>query len=358
MRDLPKQLSNKLTVTGLILATLLVSACGGEPLETSDTTQNRPVKLITIAGDLSANQARFPAVIDAGQRAELSFQVPGVIQEVMVAESQDISKDTPMIRLDPRNFETALTAARAHFESAEDEYQRTLRLADQNAVAQNVLQQMKTQRDVAQAQLTDAEKALSDSTLVAPFDGIVATVAARSNEAISPGLIVATVINVDSLEATINVPAKIVARVPAGGEATARVEFDVAPELDVLARFSEANLVADATSQTYSATFTFEAPTGLNILPGMNATLLLEIPENLNSAPATVPLSAVLSDSDGQYVWLLNTDSMSVTRQSIEISPGIGEFLTVTAGLSAGDQIVGAGGAYLTEGQVITPWED
>ena len=49
---------------------------------------------------------------------------------------------------------------------------------------------------------------------------------------------------------------------------------------------------------------------------------------------------------------------MTVSRQAIEVAPGIGETVLVTNGLAVGDQIVGAGGAYLTAGAQVTPWTE
>ena len=135
--------------------------------------------------------------------------------------------------------------------------------------------------------------------------------------------------------------------------------LDAAPDQVIEATFSEANLLADATSQTYSVTFTFDAPENLLVLPGMNATVVLRSTGGDDEAASvTVPLAAVQSDGGGQYVWVVNPESMAVSRRGIEVAPGIGETLVVTSGLVSGEQIVGAGGAYLAEGMQVTPWTE
>jgi hypothetical protein len=47
---------------------------------------------------------------------------------------------------------------------------------------------------------------------------------------------------------------------------------------------------------------------------------------------------------------------MTVARSPIRVEPGIGETVTVISGLSPGDRIVGAGGAYLTDGMKVEAW--
>ena len=117
-------------------------------------------------------------------------------------------------RLDTRDLRNNLESAQASYSNAEEEYQRAVRLAEQDAIATSVLEQREAQRDVAKAQLDSAEKALSDSEIVAPFDGVIASVPASEGNTVGPGEIVATLIGVDTLEATISLPASVISQVP------------------------------------------------------------------------------------------------------------------------------------------------
>ncbi len=343
----------------VLASAAVLAACGEAPPAEPANANGRPVKLIEIEGTTDEITARYPAVIGAGEQADLSFLVGGIILELPVDDSDDVVEGDLIARLDPRDFESNLASARASFSNAEDEYQRAVRLAEQDAIAQSVLEQRKTQRDVAKAQLDSAEKALADSVLRAPFSGIVASIPVREQQTVSPGTAIATLIDVTTLDATFNLPASVIARVPTREEPGVFVILDAAPNEEIEAVFSEANLVADATSQTYAVTFSFEPPETLLVLPGMNATVEIRGREN-GTVPSNVavPLAAVQSDGSGQYVWIVDGDSMTVARRDIEVAPGIGETVVVTAGLTSGDQIVGAGGAYLAEGLKVTPWTE
>ena len=349
---------------GLVLsmvAAALLSGCGAEPNNQSEQPVVRPVKLIEVDTASSGLDLRYPAVISASERTELSFQVGGLILELPFSEAQDVEQGDVIARLDQRDFESAVNSARASFTNAEDEYQRALRLIEQGAIAQSAVDQRKTQRDVAESQLESAEKALEDSVLRAPFAGTIASVAVREQQTVSPGMPIAMLIDVTSLDATINMPASIVARIPASDmpeRRPATVLLEAAPEQEIEAAFKEADLVADATSQTYELTFTFAAPEDMIVLPGMNATVVLNT-EGLGTAGVSalgVPLAAVQSDGDGQFVWRFDANTGRVARQTVQIEPGIGETVQIIAGLSPGDQIVGAGGAYLSEGVEVIPW--
>ena len=71
---------------------------------------------------------------------------------------------------------------------------------------------------------------------------------------------------------------------------------------------------------------------------------------------ASVPLAAVMSDGGVQYVWIVDSELMTVSKRSVSIKPGIGETVVITEGLSPGDIIAGAGAAYLSEGLQVRPW--
>lgn len=337
---------------------LLLGACSDSAEVAPEVLDARPVKIIDISAGSTDQSSSYPAVIDSSRKSELSFLVGGLLSELYATEAKEVQQGDVIARLDPRDFQSALDSAQAVYKNAEDEYQRGVRLAAQDAIATSSLEQRESQRDVALSQLETAQKSLQDSVLKAPFSGLVATVPVRESESVTPGTLVATLIDVTTLDATINLPASIIAHVPTQEEPGAMVFLEAASDVGIEAYFSEANLVADATSQTYAVTFSFSAPEGLLVLPGMNATVYLQAGEKAQSEapPISVPLAAVLSDGSGQYLWIVNEETMTVSRRDISIAPGIGENVIVLSGLVLGDRVVGAGGSYLAEGVEVTAW--
>ncbi|MCH9646594.1 MAG: efflux RND transporter periplasmic adaptor subunit [Deltaproteobacteria bacterium] len=353
-----------LTVSGMV-AVLTVACSSGDPEPTREASV-RPVKLLTVEAADSGQSRRFPAVVKAAQSSELAFQVPGLLQELPVNEAQRVERGALLAKLDQRDLRSSLASAKADHDNAEAEYQRAVRLAEGNAIATNVVEQRQTRRDAAKAVLDSAEKALSDSVITAPFDGVVAKVHAKKLQNVQPQQAIVTVIGGEGLEATIDLPASIIARVRTTQEAEAFVVFDVAPSTRVSAVFKEAALEADQTTQTYEVSFSFERPEDLVILPGMNATVILETSsQDLHGDQAAqggigvaVPVSAIGSEGDRNYVWLIDGESMTASKRWITIQPGVGESAVATEGLAPGDTIAGAGGSYLAEGAKVRPWTE
>ena len=358
----------RITVTFVFLTTLIFAAsCGREDAEQVREPTARPVKLIKLSGAPDLQVTRYPAVLDAAQVAELSFQVGGLIEEKAVVDSQTVREGDVIARLDQRDFQSQVASARAQFENAEEEYQRAVRLSQADAIARSVLEQRKSQRDVARSQLDTAEKALGDTVIQAPFTGVIAQIPIRRRQTVSAGQIIATLIGTENLagagivEATVNVPASVIARSQEAETRSAFVILDAAPEKRIEATFKSASLLADATSQTYAVTFTFDPPGDLIILPGMQATLELSSARRAtgsNALRVSVPLSAILSDGTARYVWIVDQDSMTVSKREVTISDGIGDSAVVTEGLALGETIATAGASYLAEGMQVRPWTD
>ncbi len=135
------------------------------------------------------------------------------------------------------------------------------------------------------------------------------------------------------------------------------VILNSAPSQLIQAQYKSATLLADASSQTYKITFTFTPPADALVLPGMNATVEVRINKDLNALRTTVPLASILSDGSSTFIWLLNEDTMTVTKREVTVEPGVGETLVITSGLNPEQRIVGAGAAYLSEGMSVREWE-
>lgn len=345
----------------VILASVFLTACDNSQETASKPPAVRPIKFITVntASDLEVN--KYPAVIGANSFSELSFQVGGMLQELPVREAQRLNKGDLIAKLDQRDLQSALDVAKAQFQSASSEYQRSVRLAKADAIARNVLEQRKAQFDVSKAQLEQSEKALSDSVLYSPFNGVVAEILVEELGTISPGQVAIKLMGEDLFEATINLPANYIARIPKDesdkDNRQAFVFLDAAPSQPIEADFKEATLIADSASQTYAVTFTFPPPANLNVLPGMNATVELQRNNEIKSSRIAVPLSAVTNDGQKNYVWIINKDSMTVSKRAVTIEEEVGSSIIVTEGLNDSDTIAGAGAAYLSEGMQIREWK-
>ena len=128
------------------------------------------------------------------------------------------------------------------------------------------------------------------------------------------------------------------------------------------ATFVETATAADSTTQTFETRFSFTPRNGLMILPGMTGILQGKFRQKATSEGEqqtfpTIPLTSILAEAGQPYTWVVDLESMTVSKRNVEIGPGFGQSATVINGLANGEVIVGAGGAYLFEGAEIRAFE-
>ncbi|MGF1455230.1 MAG: efflux RND transporter periplasmic adaptor subunit [Alphaproteobacteria bacterium] len=299
-------------------------------------------------------------VVGSAETTVLAFQVSGQLQKLEVSEGDEITSGQQIAQLDQRSFENAVTAARAEYEQARDNFNRARELIQRGNIARSVYDQRRAAADIARAKLDSAEKDLKDSTLFAPFDGIIADLHVESFETVSASQRIMTVQGANAVEAVVQMPASIVINADLIQPLDLFVVLDAAPETRLVAALSETTALADAQTQTFETKFSFASPEGLLILPGMTGLIYGRYTLSGEAAPTEsirVPLSAVLSEAGQTYVWVVNPETMTVSRRDVVLGQPEGPSLTVEAGLAAGDLIIEAGGAYLVEGAKVRRYE-
>ena len=343
----------------LAAAVTAVGGCSPEQ-EVASEPVVRPAKLVVVNAAGNSRQYRFPAIVNAATSADLTFAVSGQIASFAVKEGDEVEKGQLIAQLDQDRFRTDVSQARATLDGARLEFERAERLIKEDAIARNVFQQRRTQRDVAQAGLDAANKALEDSTLRSPFAGVIAVKQAKALEVVQPSQPIVTLQTTGAAEAVVQIPASLVAQSTRISPESTEILLDAAPGVRIPAEVKSTNARADEATQTFTVRFAFLPPDDLTILPGMTGTIesRIAIADATGSTEElTVPLGAVQTEGDAHYVWLVDTASMTVRRRDISVGTGVGAQLVVEKGLAAGDTIVAAGASYLHEGMKIRAYE-
>ncbi len=321
----------------------------------------RPAKLITVSQAQQETAVRLPAIVGAADSSLLTFQVTGLLQELLVSEGETVERGQVLARLDQRDFRNSVTSAQAEFQNAQSEFERAEQLVERGTVARSVFDQRRSQRDVARAALDSARKRLDDTVIRAPFAGVIAEIYVEAFESVGAQQRVLTLQSAGDAEAIVQVPASLVINIQQLEPLETALTLDAAPGVRLPAIFVESASAADPTTQTFEARFAFTPPDDLVVLPGMTGLLFARFrtPAANGQADgvATVPLSAVLAEAGEPYVWLVDQETMTVTRRSVEVGQGVDESVVILSGLVDGDVIVGAGGAYLFEGAKIRAYE-
>jgi len=348
---------HRAAAAALLLAATFIG-CGEEPPEAAPVV--RPVKILEL-GAASADQVReFPGEIAAAQNANIGFEVEGKLVDFPVKESQHVKRGQVLAKLDARDFKSALAAAVAMANASKADYDRYQKMFDEGATSAQQLDKALRSYEVNKAREDKAAKSLEDTELRAPFDGVIARKIVDDFSNVKAKEPVVTLQTGAALEIVVNFPEQDFARIRPGAdvdELNAYIEADVVvsavPGRKFPAKLKEFATTADPVTRTFAATFSFDAPSDVNVLPGMTAKLV-GLSRDRGEALYQIPVRAAVEDESGKaYVWLVDPDSMRVRRVYVSLGELTGSSLQVTSGLEGGAWVVTSGVHQLREGMEV-----
>lgn len=341
----------------LVAALMIGSAT---PLMAQDDTAVRPAKLITVEERDRVSRLSQPFIVEPNRSAVLTMQVGGVLVELPVDEGTFVKRGELIAQVDKRILENDLSQANAQNIRAIQEYERAERLVGQKTISQATYDQRKTERDLAELAVEAAEKRLSDATLLAPFDGVVALLNVDRFQTVSPQESIVTLQSQDQFVAVVQIPARELANAEDMEVLKAELFLDVAPLTGIPGHFKALAFQADPASQTYRGQVLFDAPETVLVLPGMTGIMHADVIHGVSQPYVEVveiPVPAILFDGDDTFVWIVDEATMTVSRRNVTVLDEIGSSLAISEGLEKGDVIVGAGASYLHEGMKIRRYE-
>jgi RND family efflux transporter MFP subunit len=344
------------------LLTIILTACNEEaPLP---PPESRPVKTVLVGGVTSGDYRQFPGVVDAIQKADLSFRVEGKLKEIPVREGDMVKKGQVLARLDPTDYQIKLNDRKASYETAKANYERAKELVAKNAISRVDHDRIRAEYATAKANLEAAEQNLKYTTLKATFPGYVAKRHVENFEEVRRKQKIFTLQDISELEIKIDVPESVMIQLRRAiepgritqPERTMYAVFDQIKGVQFPLEVKEISTTADVNTRTFEATLKMKHPEDYNILPGMTTTVYAEVfaSESGNSMSVDLPLSAVVSDTDkNAIVWIVDDKTMTVHSKPVKTGMMTNNSITVT-GLDAGERVVTAGAAFMREGMKVT----
>lgn len=323
----------------------------------------RPLKTFVVGSDFAMSGRKYPGKVSADQSVNLAFQVDGPLIEFPVKNGDEVVKGQVLGKLDPRDYEKSLASAKSENEKAKTQLGRIKKAYQSGAVSGTDLTNAETAFETTQAAMETAQKALDDTVLVARFDGVIANTYVDQFENVNAKQPILTLQDVTTVTIEVNVPEERIALAEAGKERYKFrfvATFDYLPNREFQVEVKEFTTEADPVTQTYLVSFSMPSPEGLNILPGMTATIMeyRKIKEQVTSEGFPVPVTAVpIDEQDRYYVWKAHVTPDGKTYTVHKTIVKVGEMaqgnIIITEGLTKGDKIAAAGVNFLQEGQQV-----
>jgi multidrug efflux system membrane fusion protein len=314
-------------------------------------------QLTNLQSQLDQARADLTA-LKAGERTEQRERLEAQLRaaEATLAKSEaDFNRHEGLLRSNAIS-RAAYERAEAAYHVALEEQRSARQLLEKAMTArQEVIEAKEAEVRGLEARVAGGNIQLADSTLVAPFNGVVATRFVEEQQSVRAKDRIVLFQDVDEILIAADVPEAVMfAQIRSTDIEQIFAEFSGSPGLKFPVHIAEVAQAADPVTQTFTVRVAMKVPTDVNLLPGMTARVTL-VYRRANAADnrLMVPVSAVFNESTGeQVVWVVGPDQ-TVTRRSVKIGEPSGSQIEIVDGLQSGDRIAVAGVSFLRQGMKV-----
>lgn len=343
----------------LVLLTLLLAGCAKE--EEAVVIQAPSVMVVPVELRNIRDRIEATGELVARSTASLAAQVGGEITVMHVEEGDEVDAGQVLLEIDPQRRQlefanqTALVAqARAKLADTLREGKRIQNLRARGAVSDAKVDEAETQIELARSAVEGAEaqrglaqRALSDSKIVAPFSGRVSRRLVSKGEYVVTGHALFELVDPLHMEVEFHLAERDSSLVEMGDI----VEVRVAPFPDEVfpALVSVIAPTIDSKTRTLRVKARVENEEG-RLRPGLFARADLGINERADVA--MIPEDAIVLRASGTVVFRL-VNGNEVER--VQITTGVYRdgWVEVASGLGAADVVVVRGQSRLIDGNVV-----
>lgn len=337
-------------LTGLAAPSATVAGKGGEaPAQRQGGGRaNRGPAAVETAKAMASrlsDDVRALGTLLSDESAEIAPETSGRVARIMFEDGARVEKGTPLFQFDADLARSDLAEAKARLQLAEASYARNQKLRQSGNVAQSAYDEALSARDVARAAVDAAQVRLDKLTIAAPFSGTLGFRTVSEGAYVTAGTALVRLDKTDRLQVSFSVPelqqqavadAKTVAFTADAlpGQSFSAVIDALNPVIDVNGRALQVRAAADNAAGT--------------LRPGLLVRVTVRGPER---EAVMVPESAVLQRAQGAVIYTVAGDKVSEVK--VRLGKRVDGKIEVLDGIAAGDTVVTAGNAQLSDGAKV-----
>lgn len=368
-------------ITTFVVATFLI-ACGGKKDEQQQAPPPpTPVTAVKATKGNATYYDEFPATVTALLEVEIQPQVAGNITGIFFQDGQPVRKGQRLYTIDAQQYRAGydqavanLNVQKANFNRARKDADRYNTLAQQDAIARQVvdnasatLEATRMQVEAAQANIRQVATNLKYTTIYAPLNGTIGISQVRLGAAVAPGSVPLNTISSDNpIAADLQVdeseiarflklqtrnagPQKNVIRNAGPRDSTFVLTLAGGRRYKYPGSVRIIDRAIDPQTGTLRVRIAFPNP-DKELKVGMNGNV--RVRNSTNQPELLIPYQAVTEQMSEYFVFVVG-DSSKVTQKKVALGARINEKVIVKNGLNEGEIIVTEGTQKIKEGAKV-----
>ena len=290
------------------------------------------------------------------QGVVLQAEIPGIVSEIAFRNGQSVKAGDLLVQLDVDVEKAQLRSAQATLKLSELEYERARTLRESGTIPQAQLDTAVANLERARAEIENIEATISNKTIRAPFYGEVGIRQVNTGQYVPQGAPVVSLQAFEQVYVNFSLPQQDLAKIGEG--MTVRIRSDVFPGRTFTGTLTAISPEVDATTRTVDLQATFDNEERL-LRSGLFVEAEVVLPET--ETVLVVPATAILYAPYGDSVYVVEEQSgedgapagLVARQQFIRTGRALGDYVSVTKGLEAGQRVVSAGVFKLRNGASI-----
>jgi membrane fusion protein (multidrug efflux system) len=330
------------------------------------------VGIVTVAPTSLPEAYEFVGQVQPYRRVEVRSRVEGIVTDRPFTEGSFVQKGQVLYKLDAVKYDAAYRSAVARLDNAKRTLARLEPLVPKHAVAQQDVDNARSELESAQAAVDAAKKDLDDAVIRAEISGRVGRARLELGARVTgPADLLTTIDELDPIYVTFHPSSqqllawqsdpqarKILAagalNASDGGDPNAISVRVTLPDGSLLPRVGHINFVSPSLDSA-SGTQEFRAQfsnADHRLLPGQFVRVRLE--GFSRSSALAIPQRAVQQGLGRQFVYVVGAGD-TVTARDVNPGQWSGNLWIIDSGLAAGDRVIVDGIQKVAPGRVVKP---
>lgn len=331
------ELAIKLSI--LFLAGTMTAGCNSKAEandEEKEVEPAIPVEAVAIVRGRIANYFSGPVALETESDALVVAKASGIVKSIAVEEGQAVRTGQVLAVLENEQETHQLAQAEALLKQYQADYDRNKELFTKNLISAEINDKSQFMVEAQKATWRLAKLQKDNTTIRAPFSGIVAERQIKVGNMITVNTGAFRIVNFETLKAIMYVPEIELAKLEVGQPATLRL--DALPGMSYDSEVTLISPIVDPRTGTVKVTVDIVNADG-RLKPGMFGRV--EILHEIHEQALLLPKEAVLAEDSVPRVYVVS-DSLALRR---DVTLGMINTLSyeILAGLEEGDLVVTTG---------------
>ncbi len=319
-----------------------------EQASSENKIKQSPTNVVTLELSPKAlsEQMSLPAMTRPWVDLQIVSEVQGKVAKKLAKKGQSVKKGSVLALIDDRDYQIALSSAKASFRAAQAAHDRLKKLHQEEVVSRAELDNAIAQLSTAKAAMQSASLNLARCKIRAPIEGVVDDLPIENGQYLKNGDSVARILQIDRIKVIAGIPESDVNAIRRTKEFL--ITIDALDKKTFKGTYSYLSQSTNSLAHAYQLEIVVDNPEN-EIVPGMFARAEI-VKKQINNA-LSVPLFALLPYKDSHAVLIASNGR----AKQVPVTTGIQEgwAVQVVNGLSPGDQVIVVGQRGIGDGDPV-----